>query len=44
MNVNFNSLEEVTSAEHFCFAFKATSLNDLLLFSIHLIDDDNKPI
>ena len=30
--------------EHFCFPFKTTTLNDLLSFSIYLIDDDNKPI
>ena len=30
--------------EHFCFPFKTTTLNDLLSFSIYLIDDDNKLI
>ena len=44
VNVNFNSLEEVQSAEHFYFPFETTSLNDLLSFIIYLINDGNKPI
>ena len=43
-SINFNSLEEVKSAEHFWFSFKTLSLNDLLLFNIYLIDENNKPI
>ena len=43
-NINFNSLEEVKSIEHFCFPFKTLPLNDMLSFSIYFIDDNNKPI
>ena len=38
VNVNFHSLEEVKSAEHFCFPFTTTSLNDLLSFSIYILN------
>ena len=44
VNVNFNSPEEEKSTEHFCFPFKTLSLNNLLSFSIYLIDDSNKSI
>ena len=44
VNVNFSSLEEVKSTEHFCFPFKTLSLNDLLSFSTYLMDHNNKPI
>ena len=44
VNVNFSSLEEVKSTEHFCFPFKTLPLNDLLSFSTYLIDHNNKPI
>ena len=43
-NVNFDNLEKVKKPAHFCFSFKIVSLNDLLSFSIYLINDDNKPI
>ena len=42
--VNFDNLEEEKNKDHFCFSFKTASLNDLLLFSIHLINGDNTPI
>ena len=44
VNVNFNSLEEVKSTEHFYFPFKTLPLNDLLSFSTYLIDHNDKPI
>ena len=44
VNINFNSLEEVKSTEHFRFPFKTLPLNNLLSFSIYLIHDNNKPI
>ena len=44
VNINFNSLEEIKSTEHFCFPFKTLSLNDLFSFSIYLIDGNNKLI
>ena len=42
--VNFDNLEEEENIDHFSFSFKTASLNDLLLFSIHLINGDNTPI
>ena len=39
---NFDNLKKKT--EDFCFSFKRSSLNDLLLFCIYFIDDDNRPI
>ena len=41
VNINFNSLEEVKSTEHFCFPFKTLPLNNLLSFSMYLINDNN---
>ena len=44
VNINYNSLEEIKSTEHFCFPFKTLSLNDLFSFTIYLIDGNNKLI
>ena len=44
VNVNFDNLEEAKKIDYFCFSFKTASLNDLLLFTIYLIDDFNNAI
>ena len=44
VNVNSDNLEEAKKIDYFCFSFKTASLNDLLLFTIYLIDDFNNAI
>ena len=34
--------KEINNNSHLCFHFLAKSLNDLMSFSIYLIDDNNK--
>lgn len=36
--------EEDNKKKNFAFSFKTNNLNDLLCFSIHLIDNENKEI
>ena len=40
----FNKQEEINNSRHLCFPFTTSSLNDLLNFSINLIDDKNQLI
>ena len=35
---------ELNNSRHLCFSFMTLTLNDLLDFSINLIDDNNKEI
>ena len=44
INISFTEQEQVNDSKHLSFSFKTQSLNDLLNFNIHLIDDDNKSI
>ena len=44
VNISFNEQEKINDSKHLSFLFKTQSLNDLLNFSINLIDDDNKSI
>ena len=44
VNVNFNETDQINNSEHIYFEFTRSSLNDLLDFSLNLIDDSNKPI
>ena len=44
INVSFTEQEQINDSKHLSFPFKTLSLNDLLNFSIDLINDDNKSI
>ena len=44
VNINFDDSKKINIIDHLSFSFKTLSLNDMLGFSINLIDDDNKPI
>ena len=44
VNLSFNEQEQIDSSHHICFLFKKSSLNDLLSFSINLIDNKNEQI
>ena len=44
VNVNFDEPVQINNSEHLSFSFNTFSLNDLLDFSINLIDDSNKPL
>ena len=44
VNVNFDEPKQINNIDHLSFSFKTLSLNDMLGFSINLIDDDNRPI
>ena len=45
VNINFDETNQINNnSEHLSFSFITSSLNDLLNFSIHLIDDNNKTI
>ena len=44
VNVNFNGTDQINNREHVYFSFKTTSLNNLLDFSINLIDDNGTAI
>ena len=43
-NFNFDEPKQINNSKHLSFLFKTFSLNDLLDFSINLIDDNNKPL
>ena len=43
-NATFNEQEEINNSKHLCFSLMTSSLNDLLNFSINLIDNKNKQI
>ena len=44
INVSFAEQEQINDSKHLSFPFKTLSLNDLLNFSIDLINDGNKSI
>ena len=44
VNVNFDEPKQTDNREHLSFSFKTLSLNDLLHFSINLIDGNKKPL
>ena len=45
VNINFNETNQINNnSEHLSFSFATSSLNDLLNFSINLIDDNSKTI
>ena len=44
INVSFTEQEQINDSKHLSFPFKTLSLNDLLNFSIDLINDGNKSI
>ena len=45
ININFDETSQINNnSEHLSFSFVTSSLNDLLNFSINLIDDNNKTI
>ena len=35
---------KINNSKHLCFPFTAKTLNDLISFSMHLLDDNNKQI
>ena len=44
VNAIFKEQEEISNNRHLCFRFMTSSLNDLLNFSMNLIDDQNQQI
>ena len=44
VNASFTEQEQINDSKYLSFSFKILPLNDLLNFSINLIDDDNKSI
>ena len=44
VNANFDEPKKKIDIDHLLFSFKKLFLNDMLGFSINLIDDDNKPM
>ena len=44
VNISFTEQEQINDQGHLSFSFKTQSLNDLLNFSINVIDDDIKLI
>ena len=44
INVTFEEQKEINNSKHHCFPFMNSILNDLLSFSINLINDHNKEI
>ena len=44
VNANFDEPKQINNIGNFPFSFKTICLNDILGFSINLIDDDKKPI
>ena len=43
VNGNFDEPKQINNSEHISFSFTTLSLNDLLDFSINLINDSNNP-
>ena len=41
VNISFREIKEKNSEDHTCFSFTTSALNDLLNFSINLVDDKN---
>ena len=44
INATLEEEKEINNSRHLCFPFTTTTLNDLLNFSINLVDDHNKQI
>ena len=44
VNANFDGADQINDSEHIYFSFMTSSLNNLLSFSINLINDSNKAI
>ena len=44
INATFKDQKEINNNSHLCFPFSTKSLNDLVSFSIYLVDDDNKEL
>ena len=44
INATFEEQKEINNSRHLCFPFTTKTLNDLLSFSIYLLDDNNKEI
>ena len=44
INATLEEQKELTNTRHLCFPFTTSTLNNLLNFSINLIDDNNKQI
>ena len=44
INATLEEQKEITNSRHLCFPFTTSTLNDLLNFSINLIDNNNKQI
>ena len=44
INATLEEQKELTNTRHLCFPFTTSTLNDLLNFSINLIDNNNKQI
>ena len=44
INATLEEQKEINNSRHLCFPFMTATLNDLLNFSINLIDDHNKQI
>ena len=44
INATLEEQREINTSKHLCFLFTTRTLNDLLNFSINLLDDNNKPI
>ena len=44
INATLEEQKEINNSRHFCFRFTTLTLNNLLNFSINLIDDHNKQI
>ena len=44
INATLEEQKELNNSKHFCFPFKKNKINDLLIFSINLLDDNNKQI
>ena len=44
INATLGEQNEISSSRHLCFPFTTKTLNDLLSFSIYLLEDNNKEI
>ena len=44
INATLEEQKEINNSRHLCFPFSTKTLNDLLSFSIYLLDDCNKEI
>ena len=44
INPTLEEQKEINNSRHLCFPFSTKTLNNLLSFSIYLLDDNNKEI